>query len=139
LIREILRVIFSPDSSFVDRSLEVIMALLMPITVALIVFLGFTFVDSVWITPTKTMITEVEMKQVVPAYTTTMLVGKVMVPQFHPESYRLHFKIEGENISFTVEKKFFDHIRVGERIEIDYGLGRLSKSHKPTQIRLVTR
>jgi hypothetical protein len=62
-----------------------------------------------------------------------------MVPQFHPESYRLHFEIEGEKISTSVKKKFFDDIRVGDRIEVDYGFGRLSNSHKPTQIRLVTR
>lgn len=104
-----------------------------------VALLGFVLVDSVGITPTKTTITEVEMKQVVPAYTTTILVGKVMVPQFHPESYRLHFKIDGEELSPTVEKNFFDNIRVGDKIEVDYGFGRLSNSHKPTQIRLVVR
>ncbi|HSE35515.1 MAG TPA: hypothetical protein VLB83_05335 [Candidatus Paceibacterota bacterium] len=139
MIRDILRDIFSPYSLFGDRCLAALMALLMLAAVGLVVLLGFVLVDSVGITPTKTATTVVEAKQVVPAHTTTILVGKVIVPQHRPESYRLHFKIDGEELSPTVEKKFFDDVRVGDRIEVDYGFGRLSNSHQPTQIRLMAR
>ena len=139
MIRGILRDIFSRYSSFGDRCLAALIALLMLAGVGLLGLLAFILVDSVGITPSKTVITLVEAKQVVPAHTTTILVGKVIVPQYHPESYRVHFKIDEEEISPTVEKKFFDDINVGDKIEVDYGYGRLSNSHQPTQIRLVGR
>lgn len=139
MFRDILSDIFSCYSSFGDRCMAAFLALLMLTVVGLLGLLAFTFVDSVGITSTKTTIATVEVKRVVPAYTTIILVGKVTVPQYHPESYRLHFKIDGENISFTVERKFFDDVNVGDGIEVDYGFGRLSNSHQPTEIRLVGR
>jgi len=139
MIKDILSDIFSPCSSFGDRCLAALMGLLMLAVVGLLGLLAFILVDSIGITPTKTTATVVEAKQVVPAHTTTILVGTVIVPQYHPESYRLHFKIEGEEVSPTVKKKFFDDIKVGDRIEVDYGFGRLSNSRQPTQIKLVER
>lgn len=139
MIRDIVSDIFSPYSSFGDKCLTALIALLMLAAVGLVLLLGFILVDSVGITPVKTATTVVEMKQIVPAYTMTILVGKVIVPQFHPESYRLHFKIDGEELSPTVEKEFFDEVNVGGKIEVDYGFGRLSNSHQPTRIRLVSR
>jgi hypothetical protein len=139
MIRYILSDIFSPCSSFGDRCLAALMALLMLAAVGLVVLMGFFLIDSVGITPTKTATTVVEAKQVVPAYSTIILVDKVIIPQYYPESYLLHFKIDGEELSPMVEKKFFDDVRVGDRIEVDYGFGRLGNSRQPTQIRLVAR
>jgi len=142
MIRDVLGDIFSSYSSFEERCIGVFVALVALLVVAAVGLLGllaFVTVDSVGIIPTKTTTSVVEVKQVVPAHTTAILVGKVIVPQYHPESYRLHFKIDGEELSPTVEKKFFDHVRVGDRIEADYGFGRLSNSHHLTQIRLVAR
>ena len=139
MIRDMLSDVFSRYSSFGDRCLAALMALLMLAAVGLVVLLGFVLVDSVGITPTKTTITVVEVKEVVPAHITTILVGKVIVPQYRPESYRLHFKIDGEEVSPEVKKQFFDDVNVGDRIEVDYGFGRLSNSHQPTRIRLVSR
>lgn len=139
MIQDLLREIFSPYSAFGDRCLAALIALLMLAAVGLVVLLVVVLVDSVGITPTKTATVVVETKQVVPAYTTIILMGKIIVPQHHPESYRLHFNIEGEELSSMVEKEFFDGIRVGDRIEVDYGFGRLSNSHQPTEIRLAAR
>src|SRR3989344_5300182 len=103
MIRDMLSDVFSRYSSFGDKCLAALMALLMLAAVGLVVLLGFVLVDLVGITPTKTTITVVELKQVVPAHTTISLVGKVTtVLQYHPESYRLHFKIDGEEVSPTV-------------------------------------
>ncbi len=135
MIRDIVSDIISPHSSFGDRFLAALMALVMLLVSGLVALLGFVLVDSVGITPTKTATTVVEAKQVVSAYTTTVLMGKVFVPQYYPESYQVHFRIDGEELSPTIEKKFFDDIRVGDRIEVDYGFGRLSNSRQPTQIR----
>jgi hypothetical protein len=107
--------------------------------VGLVVLLGFVLVDSVGITPTKTAITVIKVKQVVPAYTTIIMVGKIIAPQHNPESYRLKFNIEGKELSVRVEKKFFDDVKVGDRIEVEYGFGRLSKSYQLRQIRLMAR
>jgi hypothetical protein len=140
MIKDILNDIFSSYSSFEDRCLAALMALLMLVGVGLLGLLVFILVDSVGITPTKTTVTVVDEKQVVPVHTTYILMGgKIFIPQHHPESYRLHFKIDGEEVSLTVDKKFFDDIKVGDKIEVDYGFGRLSNSHQPTKIRLVTR
>ncbi|HBP00536.1 TPA: hypothetical protein DD617_05125 [Candidatus Uhrbacteria bacterium] len=81
----------------------------------------------------------VEVKQVVPAHTSIILVGKVMIPQSYPESYRLHFKIDGKEVFSPIEKKFFNEVNVGDKVEVDYGFGRLSHSYQPTRIRLVDR
>lgn len=139
MIRDILSDIFSPHSLLVDRCLAAFIALLMLVLVGLLGVLGYALVDSVGITPAKTAVTVVEVKQVVPAYTTVILTGKVTVPQYHPESYQLHFMIDGEKFSPTVEKRFFDDVNVGDRIEVDYGFGRLSNSRQPTRIKLVGR
>jgi hypothetical protein len=133
MIKDILNDIFPPYWSFGDKCLATLMAL------GVLGLLAFIIVDSVGITPTKTTVTVVEEKQVVPAHTTYIMTGKIFIPQHHPKSYRLHFKIDGEEVSLTVEKKFFDDIKVGDKIEVDYGFGRLSNSRKPTKIRLVTR
>jgi hypothetical protein len=139
MIKDILNDIFSPYSSFGDKCLAALIALLMLVGVGLLGLLAFILVDSVGITPTKTTVTVVEEKQVVPPTTYILMAGKIFIPQHHPKSYRLHFKIDGEEVSLTVEKKFFDDIKVGDKIEVDYGFGRLSNSRQPTKIRLVTR
>src|SRR3989339_310561 len=131
-----IRDIFSSLSSFIDKCLE---ALLVFIAVGLLGLLIFIMVDSVGITPTNTTTTVVEVRQVVPAHTTILLLGETTFPQYHPESYRLYFKIDGEKVFLTVGKKFFADVKVGDMIEVDYGFERLSKLPQPIKIRLVTR
>ncbi len=139
MFRDTIGDIFSPFLTFGDRCLAALTVLLMIVAIGLVVLLGFILVDSAGVTPTKTTITVVEAKEVVPARTTIILIDKVIVPQHHPESYRLHFKIDGEEVSPTVKEKFFNDIEVGDRIEVDYGFSRLSNSHQLRQIRLVRR
>lgn len=139
MIRDTLNDIFSPYSSFGDRCIAALMALLMLAAVGLVLLLGSVLVDSVGVTPTKTTTTVVEAKRVVPAHTSPLMGGKVILLQYHRESYRLHFKIDGEEVSLAVKKEFFADINVGDRIEVDYGFGRFSNSHQPTKIRLVGR
>lgn len=136
MIRDILSDIFSPYSSFGERCLAVIIALVILIVVGLLGLLAFTIVDSVGVSPTKTAVTMIEDKHIVPAYTTIIMAGKVPTPQFHPESYQIHFKIDGEKISSSVKKNFFDDVNVGDKIKVDYGFGRLSKSYQPKIIEL---
>jgi hypothetical protein len=114
----------------------VTIALVILIVAGLLGLLAFTIVDSVGVSPTKTTVTAIEVKHIVPAYTVIVMAGKVPTSQYHPESYQLHFKIDGEEISSSVKKKFFDDVNVGDKIEVDYGLGRLSKFYQPKRIRL---
>ncbi|HOX30419.1 MAG TPA: hypothetical protein P5080_05635 [Candidatus Paceibacterota bacterium] len=139
MIRDLLDDIFSPNSSFWERCLGAILVLLILIVVVLVVLLGLNLVDHAGIVSTKTTITVVEAKQIIPAHSKFILVGKVPVRRHYPESYQLNFKIDGEEVSPTVEKKFFDSLKVGDKIEVDYGLGRLSKLRLPTEIRLATK
>ncbi len=139
MIKDMLSDIFSPFSSFGEKCMSALMMLLMILVAGLLGWLIFILVNSVGITPTKTAITVVESKQVVPAHTTTMFVmsGKVMVPitTYHPESYKLHFKIDVKDLESTVEKEFFDSVKTDEKIEVDYGFGRLNGSYEPVRIR----
>lgn len=52
------------------------------------------------------------------AYTTMMLCGKVMIPQYHPESYRIQIKKEidskVESIWVTIDRDTYYKINVGD-------------------------
>ena len=115
----------------------VVLVLCMLLALGLVIFLVFTLVNSVGVKPTKTALTVVEAKQVVPAYTTVQLVGKVPVTIYHPETYHLHFKIDGKAVTSAVNKKFFSFAKVGDQIEVDYGFGRLDNSYLPVNITVV--
>lgn len=132
---------FSFSSLFGERGdMTLVQTLLM---LGIVVSLGglcLPVIDSIGIIYGKTAVTVVEVKQVIPAYSTPIMIDwKTTQMQWHPASYRLHFKIDGEKTSFTVTEKFFADINVGDRIEVDYGLGRLSNSYVPTKIKLVGR
>jgi hypothetical protein len=139
MFKDIWNDIFSPRSSFGERCLAALLLLLVPVLAGVVGVVGYIIVDSVALTPTKTAVTTIEVKQVVPAYMTTLIAGKVIIPQYHPQSYRVRFKIDGEDVSSVIEKDFFDTVSVGDKIEVDYGFGRLSNSHHPTRIKLVGR
>ena len=132
---------FSPYSSFVEKCIGAFVVLILLIIVGLLGLLSFIAIDSVGITPMKTVVTVVEEKRIIPSHTTTGLipVGKVMVPtiQHHPKSHRLRFKIDGKEFDYTVEKDFFDGLNAGDKIEVDYGFGRLTGQYWPARIRLV--
>ena len=131
--------IFSPYTHSVDRFLMAVIAVLFLVLLGVLIVGMMSFIDSVGVTPTKTTTTVVEQKHVVPAHTTIamMLVGKVMVPitTHHPESYYLDFKIDGKDMESSVDKNFFDKLTVGEKIEVDYGLGRLTGNCTSVNIR----
>lgn len=131
--------IFSRHSSFGYKCLAGFILLGTLVLFGLIGVLLFIAVDTVGITPTKTMTTMVEAKQVSSAYTSFIHMGKSIIPQYHSASYRLLFKIDEEEVDHTVEKEFFDTINVGDTIDVDYGQKRLSGSHMPTSIRFVGR
>lgn len=141
MFRNLMHELFSPFSSFGDRCEAAFKVLLMLVVVAAFGGIVFIVVNSVGITPTKTMITEVESKRIIPAYTTTvfMMTGKIMLPvvTHHPESYCLHFKIDNRELESTVKKEFFKNLSVGDKIEVYYGFKRLSDSYVPMKIKPV--
>ena len=133
MVMDLLRDCFSSDSSWLDK----FMGLLLLVTVVMVIWLVLILFDSVGIKSNRSTTTSVDAKMVVAPYTTFLLVGKVTVPQHHPESYMLKFKIDGTEVSSPVDKDFFANVNAGDHIEIHYGLGRLSKSYQPKEIRLV--
>lgn len=136
MIKELLNRIFSRDSSLGERSIAATIVLLVLALTTSIVFLGLVLVDVAGITPTKTTTTVVEEKRFMPAYATIIPAGKTVITQYHPEEYRLHFKIGEKKVLHRVDRELFDTIKVGDRIEVDYGFGRLSNSPQPTNTRL---
>lgn len=141
MLRDLLNDLSSPYSSLGDRYLAGFVFTMLAVGAGLIGLLGFMFVNSVGIIPTETAFAVVEEKKIVPAYKTTtiMMVGKVMVPvinNYH-ESYRLYYEINRHKLESAVKKEFFDSVRIGEKIEINYGLGRLNESYEPLIVKSV--
>ncbi len=126
--------VFSPSTSFGEKCALSLLALCM---LSMVVFLGLSglgVINSENLPSTGTAITVVEQKEIIPAYT-TMLPGS----SHQPESYLIKFKIEGKEKSFAPEKELFDGINPGDKIEVDYGHGRLTGSDKPIRIRLLNK
>ena len=52
------------------------------------------------------------------SYTTMMFCGKVMIPQYHPESYKIQIQkeIKGniESIWLTIDKDIYHNINIGD-------------------------
>ena len=99
--------------------------------VALLSILVFTAVDS-WFMPTKKCSGVIISKDYKPVYSTLVPVstGKTttMVPQYHPESYRLKIDIGIGIDSISVSKGFYNSADIGKEVDVLYCNGRISKS-----------
>lgn len=111
--------------------------LVLLLAVSLLSLLTYAVVDSAGVGPAKTVQVAVEEKQVVFAQSSTVLVGRVLLPQRRAEAHKLHFMIDGVETTFNVEKKVFNDIEEGDKVAVSYGLGRLSHSPQVTSIMLV--
>lgn len=137
MIKGLVEDIFSSHSSFGDRCVAALIVALVVLATGLIVMLGFFTVNSVGIDSTETVVTVIEEKSVVPSHTTYMLVGKIMVPQYHSKSWRLGFSIGEHEVSHAVDEGLFEKARVGDRVRVAYGLGRLSHTPQVGEVSLV--
>lgn len=137
MIREILDAIFSRSSTLGDRFMAIVIVLIALVAFGILVLLGFIFFDSVGVDASKTAMTVINKKEVIPAHNTAVPVGKIMTIQHHPASYRIRFEIDERGVDFSVKKKFFDDIKVGDSIEVKYGYGRFTNSPQPKSVRLV--
>ena len=141
MFRDIFTYIFGRYSDLGDRFLGSVAVLLM---LALIYMLGtmtYCLVDTVGISATRTCQTALTKKETIPAHTTTVLVqtGKVLMPYStrYSESYLLHFKINGIETTKEVDGSFYDSVKTGDALEVNYGSTRISNSYKAAKIRLV--
>lgn len=143
MIRDLSETIFSRRSSLVEKLCAIITAFFLLACAALFAFMIFDFFNSEGLKATKTAITVIELKQVVPAHssTITIVAGKVIFPQttHHPESYRIHYSIDGKKLDSSVSKVFFDNVKIGSKIEVDYATTRLDGSYDPSYFRLKER
>ncbi|MGC8775704.1 MAG: hypothetical protein ACP5QN_00060 [Minisyncoccia bacterium] len=137
MVKDLLRDIFS-KTSFNEKCMSVFLLLLIVMTLISWGMLIFTIIASMGIFPTKTVVTVVEAKKVIPAYNTSVMVGKIIIPQHQPGYYQIRTKIENEEIDIPVEKDFFDKINVGEKIKVDYGL-KIFNSYQLIKITQLTR
>ncbi len=133
MTRGILSDIFSPSLPLKARCVAMFVALYMAgAAVVLLVLLVDEFATI------ETTVVVIEAKEVIPASTTFVILDTTtVIPHHQPESYRIHFRIESEELSLATEKKLFDNIKAGDEIEIDYRA--LRNSHKPIQARLLSR
>lgn len=65
-------------------------------------------------------------KEIIPAYTTLILVGKTTVPQFHPKRWILTVKVNEETDLISVTKKYYSTVNNMDIILVEYVNGRLS-------------
>lgn len=116
--------------------LNLLMGLLVLVVLIMLGFLGFLAVDTIGVQPEKSTVTIIDTKGVNPPYTSTMLVGKVLIPQYHPTSYWIQFKIDNDVFQTPVKELFFKDVYVGTKIEVSYGYTRLSKTRIPRNFKI---
>lgn len=130
--------LFSASSSFMDRFLAFVMLLVFISLFGIIGFLFYIGINEIGIKETKSTITTIENKGILPAHTTTtyIMVGKVMVPNtvHHPESYWIYFDIEEQQCKESLTYSFFSELKKGDRIKVGYGKGRLNQAIFPKSI-----
>jgi hypothetical protein len=140
MISELFEDLFSSYSSISDRLLAGLLLLLMVVVVALLTWLAYVLVDQVNVTATRSTVSVIEEKHVIPGHTATTLIpmGKVLMPitSYQAATYHLEYQIEGRVIDSSVEKPFYDQAHVGDRMRVEYGRGRLSGSSVPTSFQL---
>lgn len=137
-MKDLFEVMFDPRKAYGDRLLALLIVILVLVATGLLMYTVVIAIDTVGVSPIATTIVTLEVKEVVPSHLTFLLVGKIWISQNQPESYRLLFKISGETVSSTVNKQFFDSIVIGEKVEVVYGIRRLTRLPKPLKIQKLT-
>lgn len=137
MFREFLSDIFSPHSSFFDRFIGAFIILCIIAIVILLGLITYKIVDTKNVPFAGTAETMVEAKQITPAHLTSIMIGKVVGVQYHPRTYQICFRMDGWYFYPNVSKGFFDYVNIGDKIEVDYGFGRLSGLYHLIGIRLV--
>jgi len=139
MIKDLIADIFSPSSTTGERLRALFLVFVLSGLLLLLGWIALYIADSVR-TTNKTCVTTLESKTVIPArnFTTLAKVGKVMVPilNSYPESYEIRFKIESNDSTMSVEKKFFDQVENRTKLKVDYGFGRISKDCKPVNVQI---
>ena len=78
-------------------------------------------------------------KYVVPAHTTWVLVGKVLVPIYHPDEPRVQFSIPGWNLDYNVGWSWFNGLDAGMEVRLCYRNGYFRKKPRSlTRLTLLT-
>ena len=137
MLRGVLNDSLSSHSSFFDRFVGVFIILSIITIVVLLGLLTYKIVDSMDVPSVGTVETVIEAKQITPAHHTPMMIGKVFVMQYHPKTYQVCFRMDGWYFCPNVSRDFFDYVNIGDKIEVDYGFGRLSGSYRVIGIRLL--
>lgn len=122
-----------------DKKMNVLDWVFIPLLLVVSGMLIFILINSSFVTTKKTVVTTIEEKEKVPmgVITNWTLVGETLVPvpTILSESYRFHFKIDGNDEKLTVNKITFDSFSVGDRVHVDYGYCRIFGSYEPKAIR----
>lgn len=140
MIKALWKDIFSRHTSFLERFVAGLLVLIVITVVGAVGWLAFYLVDSAGVNATKSAVVSIESRWITPAYATTTFVsaGKVLVPivTYHPARYNLRVQIGGEPVKFTVGRSFFDQVSPGTRVQVGYGVTRLSRSYRVVTVAL---
>lgn len=118
----------------VDRLLAIVIVSLVLVATGLGIYLLFVAIDSVGVISTASTTTMIEEKVYIPSHTSFLLAGKILIPFNHPQAYQLRVNINGRRVDFAVDKAFFSKVEVGEKIDVSYGITRLTRRPVPVLV-----
>jgi hypothetical protein len=118
-------------------SLVVLLAAAMVFGVALVIFdhMGVSYAG------VATVVVEDKYVESSSVITTMVPVGNTMTTStiVTPETYHVRFLIEGTWVNAPVRKQFFDDVRIGDKLAVEYGLGRVSGNYVPITLTPLSR
>jgi hypothetical protein len=119
---------FFIGSDWLDKFFGVVALGLVTILIALLGFVVFNFVDQNTVSESHGSTAIIQNKTITPSHTNMILVGKVFVPQYIPESYHLAVYLESEKAitSVSVGHDFWKKSNIGDKLDTKYVFGRFS-------------
>ncbi len=63
-------------------------------------------------------------KKFIPAHTILLWTGKVAIPQYHHDAWKIEVKIENKTVKKRILKILYDSLNIGDKVMVRYGTGR---------------
>ena len=95
--------------------------------VVLVCFLGYLLIDLGTGSKESTVSLSIIEKTHGYAYATIIVAGKVVIPQFHPQSWNVCVNIESKTSCRAVTKEFYDQTEIGQEVFVRLSYGGISQ------------
>ena len=126
-----------------DRILDVVMVATTILAILVIIFvvilLAVKIGNSIWLTEPEVGTGVVVSKEFVPAHTTFILAGKILIPRRVPDAWYVAVAVNGEEAKIAVAHEFFEQVEPGTEVSLLFSYGRVSGWIRVKEIRLSER